>query len=75
MKALQVPLPFLTGDVDDRGAIAIDDVISRNLESLTITEDLLLDWPWNPECEDTAVSSAVGRWYVTEQLVASFLNA
>ncbi|KAH7377602.1 hypothetical protein BKA64DRAFT_750712 [Cadophora sp. MPI-SDFR-AT-0126] len=62
LKALQIPLPFLSGNFDARGAIAEEDVIPRNLESLTITDDVLLEWPWQPEWYDTSVSSALERW-------------
>ncbi|CZR59924.1 uncharacterized protein PAC_09819 [Phialocephala subalpina] len=74
LKTLQIPLPFLTGEFNARHAIAVDDVIPRNLEVLTITDDVLLEWPWEPEWEDTVVSSAIGRWYVLEELVLSILR-
>ncbi|KAH9210776.1 hypothetical protein DL95DRAFT_393137 [Leptodontidium sp. 2 PMI_412] len=62
LKILQIPLPFMSGNFDARGAIAEEDMIPRNLECLTITDDVLLEWPWKPEWEDTAVSSALERW-------------
>ncbi|CZT03466.1 uncharacterized protein RAG0_10205 [Rhynchosporium agropyri] len=61
LKSLQIPLPFLTGEFDACGAVAEEEMFPRNLESLTITDDLLLDWPWKENWDDDAVSSALQR--------------
>ncbi|PVH73768.1 hypothetical protein DL98DRAFT_594719 [Cadophora sp. DSE1049] len=62
-KTLLTLLPFLTGNFDARHAIAVEDMIPPEPQIWTITDDTLLEWPWNPkepEGEDTAVSSAIG---------------
>lgn len=73
LKTLQIPLPFLTGNLDGAHAIPYD-VIPRNLESLTITDDTFLEWPWESEWRDTVVSSAIERWYVLGEPGFSFSN-
>jgi len=69
LKSLQIPLPFLTGNFDSHNAVIVDDIIPRNLETLTITDDVLLEWPWEPEWDDTTVSSAFKRWYVNNGIL------
>ncbi|KAF7164137.1 hypothetical protein CNMCM5623_008827 [Aspergillus felis] len=67
IKSLQVPWPFLVGFAQDMTK-RLQDVVPRNIEFLTITDDL---WPQN----ESGMVDALPRWEWTDDAMLGLLQS